>query len=146
VIHPPESAKHPPESRNPTFDVVVAWPTMLSPRSVVVPNPPPAISRAEIEVVANVVAEEVEMKSEPPALLKTKGLFVPSLSANCGALDDDIWKVKCGVVVPTPIQLFRKMEESVLDVEMSEPIVKLLDVVAIKFVPFESEVMSDQAG
>ena len=54
---------------NPTFDVVVAWPEMLRPRSVVVPNPPPAISRAEIEVVAVPATVVVERYKLPPAFL-----------------------------------------------------------------------------
>ena len=36
----------------PTLDVEVAKPLILSPRNVVVPNPVPEISRAEMEVVA----------------------------------------------------------------------------------------------
>ena len=34
---------------------------MFSPLTVVVPKPPPAISRAEMEVVATDVLDEVEM-------------------------------------------------------------------------------------
>ena len=52
--------KHPVEIFSPTFDVVVAWPEMLSPRTVVVPKPVPEISNAEIDVVANVVGDDVE--------------------------------------------------------------------------------------
>ena len=37
---------------NPTLDVEVAWPEMLRPRRVVVPKPPRATSRREIDVVA----------------------------------------------------------------------------------------------
>jgi hypothetical protein len=56
---------------NPTLAVVLARPTMLSPRIVVVPKPPPAISRAEIEVVAFVPPTVVvEIKKSPPAFRK----------------------------------------------------------------------------
>ena len=53
------TAKHPPFKLSPTLLVVVAKPTMLSPRSVVVPNPVPETERAPIEVLAYVVSEEV---------------------------------------------------------------------------------------
>jgi hypothetical protein len=42
----PLIAKHPPVMLNPTLDVDVAKPEMVRPRSVVVPKPSPAISRA----------------------------------------------------------------------------------------------------
>ena len=54
----------------PTLDVLVAKPEMESPRSVVVPKPPPAISSAEIvevEVPATVVVLKYKL---PPAFRK----------------------------------------------------------------------------
>ena len=46
---------------NPTLEVEVAKPDMFKPRKVVVPKPLPAISRAEMEVVACETDVEVEM-------------------------------------------------------------------------------------
>ena len=57
--HVPFKAKHPPLRLTPTFDVDVAKPEMFKPRTVVVPKPVPEISRAEIEVVATEVEEDV---------------------------------------------------------------------------------------
>ena len=48
----PETAKHPPERFTPTLDVEVACPIIFNPLIVVVPNPLPEISKAEIDVVA----------------------------------------------------------------------------------------------
>src|SRR5579872_1945086 len=55
VRHVPPMAKHPPERFSPTLDVEVAKLEMFRPRMVVVPVG--EISRAEMEVVANVVGE-----------------------------------------------------------------------------------------
>src|SRR5579872_2157270 len=55
--HEPPMAKQPPERFSPTLDVEVAKPEMFRPRMVVVPVG--EISRAEMEVVANVVGEAV---------------------------------------------------------------------------------------
>lgn len=55
----PEIAKHPLVILNPTLDVEVANPEMVRPLRVVVPKPPPAISNAEMEVVAVPVGAEV---------------------------------------------------------------------------------------
>jgi hypothetical protein len=46
---------------NPTLDVDVAKPEMFRPRRVVVPNPPSAISRAAVDVVAVPATVVVEM-------------------------------------------------------------------------------------
>ena len=57
----PLTAKHPVVMLNPLFEVDVAWATMLRPLTVVVPNPPRAISIAEVVVVANpsIVVDEM---------------------------------------------------------------------------------------
>ena len=47
----PLMAKQPAERLMPTLDVDVAWPEIFNPRTVVVPKPSPAISRAEMDVV-----------------------------------------------------------------------------------------------
>ena len=45
----------------PTFEVEVAKPEMDRPRRVVVPKPPPAISKAEMVEVPTDVLDDVEM-------------------------------------------------------------------------------------
>ena len=67
LIHSPDIAKHPPLKLIPTFDVEVAWPEMFRPLTVVVPNPVPDISRAEIEVVAVPAKVVVAKYKLPPA-------------------------------------------------------------------------------
>jgi hypothetical protein len=59
--HVPEIAKQPAVMLTPTFEVVVACPTMSRPRSVVVPKPSPAMDSAAVEVVAKVDGLDVEM-------------------------------------------------------------------------------------
>jgi hypothetical protein len=51
-IQLPLIAKHPDVMLNPTLDVDVAWPIIFKPLIVVVPNPPSAISNADVDVVA----------------------------------------------------------------------------------------------
>ena len=90
-IHVLLSAKQPAERLIPTFDVVVACPRMLSPRTVVVPNPPPAISRAEMVVVAKVLGDEVARYKFPLIERKVQGALVrePSVSASCGPVEEE---------------------------------------------------------
>ena len=49
------------------------------------------------------------------------------------------------MVVPIPIQLFRKTEFETVDVDRSDPTVSC-DVVAIKFAPVASETKMELAG
>jgi hypothetical protein len=85
-------AKQPPESEMPTFDVLVAEPAMVSPESVVVPNPSAAIDRNLVES-----ADEATWKAGMiwPAVVWTekraKGEEVPMPTAP--------WKVLVAVVV-----------------------------------------------
>ena len=60
LTHEPLTAKHPEEILNPTFDVDVACPEILKPRTVVVPNPEPDISRTAIDVVERPSTVDVE--------------------------------------------------------------------------------------
>ena len=75
--HTPFTAKHPVVILNPTFDVDVAWPEILSPLTVVVPNPPPAISKAEIDVVALPATVVVEKYRFPPEFLNAHCAIPP---------------------------------------------------------------------
>ena len=66
----PPTAKHPVVTLNPTLEVEVAEPEMLSPLNVVVPNPEPEISSALIDVVALSTPTVVVAKYRfPPAFL-----------------------------------------------------------------------------
>ncbi len=67
----PPIAKHPMLKLMPTFEVVVAWPEILRPLTVVVPKPVPEISRADIELVAVPAIVVVAKYKLPPAFLVT---------------------------------------------------------------------------
>ena len=56
----PEMEKQPLLKLNPTLEVEVARAEMFNPLTVVVPKPVPEISKAEMEVVATVVEDEVD--------------------------------------------------------------------------------------
>ena len=132
---------------SPTLDVVVANPEMLSPRRVVVPKPVLAIDICDGDDVPNPVSgDEVPIESEALSVLKDQMFAPPSESANCGAVDEASCSKKRGVDVPIPVQLFKIMLESVVVVEMSEPIVKLFEVVAIKFAPVASDTKIELFG
>lgn len=64
-------AKHPALKFRPTFDVVVAWPEMLRPKRVVVPNPEPETERAAWVVVAVPSMVVVAKYRLPPAFRVT---------------------------------------------------------------------------
>src|ERR1700752_1039374 len=114
---------------------------MLSPLTVVVPKPVLDIYNAEVLVVANDVADDVDIYSEPPAFLNVNPVLTPSVSANCGAVDEARVNRYCGVVVPNPVQLFSEYELSIDDVAINDPIVKLFDEVEISCVPAPLTVM-----
>ena len=88
----------------------VAWPEMFSPLTVVVPNPEPEISRAEMLVVAVPATVVVEKYRLPPALRVTHPA-TPALSVNM--VDEAM--VRPGrdemVVVPMPKYLVEVAEE-----------------------------------
>ena len=86
----------------PTLDVDVARAEMFRPRSVVVPDD--EISRAEIDVVANVVGDAVAMQKLPPIALNVYAgsVDVADESASCGAVEDEMFNNHRGVVVPMP--------------------------------------------
>ncbi len=92
------------------FEVEVATPEILSPRSVVVPNPSPAIVRAAIVEVVKLDTDDVARIRFPPIDLNVHGEFVdePSVSASCGAVDDASVRVKRGEVVPIPTTAFTR--------------------------------------
>jgi hypothetical protein len=91
VMQLPFIAKHPPERLMPTFDVVVACPTMFNPLTVVVPKPEPAISKAEIDVVAVPATVVVERYKLPPAFRNVNWARpVPAESDSWLAVDDAI--------------------------------------------------------
>jgi hypothetical protein len=116
----------------PTFEVEVAKPEMFNPRSVVVPKPELDIEICDgLDVPNPVSGDDVPIDKESESDLNDQMLDEPSESANCGAVEEESCRRNLGVVVPTPIQLFVKIDERVVDVERSEPTAKLLDVVAI---------------
>ena len=65
----------------------------------------------------------------------------PAERAICGAVEEASVRRYPGVLVPKPVQLFRKMLFDSVEEAIKLLTVKLFDVVAIKEVPLELEVM-----
>jgi hypothetical protein len=115
---------------NPTFDVDVACPTMLRPRTVVVPKPPSAISRAFIEDVAVPAIVVVPIENTVPSFRKAVIAWpaTPDPRKSCGERLDVMSKLPAptGVVVPIPT-VPRKYELAVV-VERRFPTVSCVPV------------------
>ena len=76
---------------NPTLAVVVAWPIILSPLTVVVPKPEPDIVRAEVVVVAVPATVVVDRKRSPPAFLNVHcARPAPAERESCGCVVEAI--------------------------------------------------------
>jgi hypothetical protein len=125
----------------PTLDVEVARAEMFKPRSVVVPVD--EISRAEIEDVAYVVADDVERKNDPPIPRSVQIASVDApVRASCGCVVEAMFNFQNGVVVPIPRDPTKK--ELFVVVEIKEPTVSCDDVA--ERTPDALEVMIELIG